>query len=470
MRGHARGIIAIGDEPLACSRSAATPAASSRLAASPPGSSASADSPSDSSAPSAGWRSAPSPSAVRPSGWAEYRRRRQHRGLLRLRRRVDDPARHLDGAALAGRQRAVHPVRPPSRLLRARKTSGDQRLPDLPGLCDTARATGVRLMSQMTLLVNGRTHTVDVDPATPLLFVLSDDLALKGPKFGCGLGQCGACTVIVRGQAIRSCVTPVETVQNDRDHHARRPGHDRAATPDSAGVHRRAGVAVRLLPERRHPGRQGARRSHAGAHRRRHRPRPRGRAVPLLRPQPDAPRHPPLRGGEAGVTPRLTSDARRALGGGRPRPAPLPAAVRRAGRGLWRRALRRPRAVALGAGDQRPQLHGARCVDRHHRRQPRARLHRQVRARDRASSPRRCSSWPRSSTCRSSRVTLTMCDTAATPDQGTTSGAQSHPANFNHANLALACATAREALVRLASERLSAPVSRTWPRPTAPCS
>ena len=68
-------------------------------------------------------------------------------------------------------------------------------------------------MSQMTLQVNGRAHTVDVDPATPLLFVLSDDLALKGPKFGCGLGQCGACTVIVRGQAVRSCITPVETVQ-----------------------------------------------------------------------------------------------------------------------------------------------------------------------------------------------------------------------------------------------------------------
>jgi nicotinate dehydrogenase subunit A len=68
-------------------------------------------------------------------------------------------------------------------------------------------------MSQMTLQVNGRTHTVDVDPATPLLFVLSDDLAMKGPKFGCGLGQCGACTVIVRGQAVRSCITPVESVQ-----------------------------------------------------------------------------------------------------------------------------------------------------------------------------------------------------------------------------------------------------------------
>jgi nicotinate dehydrogenase subunit A len=67
-------------------------------------------------------------------------------------------------------------------------------------------------MSVMTLKVNGRPHTVDVDPATPLLYVLSDDLALRGPKFGCGLGQCGACTVIVNGQATRSCVTPVRTV------------------------------------------------------------------------------------------------------------------------------------------------------------------------------------------------------------------------------------------------------------------
>jgi nicotinate dehydrogenase subunit A len=64
----------------------------------------------------------------------------------------------------------------------------------------------------VSLRVNGRTHTVDVDPQTPLLYVLSDDLALRGPKFGCGLGQCGACTVIARGRAIRSCVTPVSTV------------------------------------------------------------------------------------------------------------------------------------------------------------------------------------------------------------------------------------------------------------------
>jgi len=67
-------------------------------------------------------------------------------------------------------------------------------------------------MSAISLKVNGRVHTVDVDPTTPLLYVLSDDLELRGPKFGCGLGQCGACTVLMRGRAIRSCVTPVSTV------------------------------------------------------------------------------------------------------------------------------------------------------------------------------------------------------------------------------------------------------------------
>jgi nicotinate dehydrogenase subunit A len=68
-------------------------------------------------------------------------------------------------------------------------------------------------MSAINLKVNGKIHAVDVDPTTPLLYVLSDDLALNGPKFGCGLGQCGACTVIVKGQAIRSCVTPVKAVE-----------------------------------------------------------------------------------------------------------------------------------------------------------------------------------------------------------------------------------------------------------------
>jgi nicotinate dehydrogenase subunit A len=67
-------------------------------------------------------------------------------------------------------------------------------------------------MSRITLKVNGASHTVDVDPATPLLYVLSDDLQLSGPKFGCGLGQCGCCTVLIKGQAVRSCITAVSTV------------------------------------------------------------------------------------------------------------------------------------------------------------------------------------------------------------------------------------------------------------------
>ncbi|HXP82909.1 MAG TPA: (2Fe-2S)-binding protein [Verrucomicrobiae bacterium] len=68
-------------------------------------------------------------------------------------------------------------------------------------------------MSLLSLKVNGQTHSIDVDPTTPLLYVLSDDLGLRGPKFGCGLGQCGSCTVLVKGQAVRSCITAVESVQ-----------------------------------------------------------------------------------------------------------------------------------------------------------------------------------------------------------------------------------------------------------------
>jgi len=61
----------------------------------------------------------------------------------------------------------------------------------------------------MTLKVNGRDHQVDAEPDTPLLYVLRDDLALNAAKFGCGLGQCGACTVMVDGKAVLSCVTPM---------------------------------------------------------------------------------------------------------------------------------------------------------------------------------------------------------------------------------------------------------------------
>jgi aerobic-type carbon monoxide dehydrogenase small subunit (CoxS/CutS family) len=61
----------------------------------------------------------------------------------------------------------------------------------------------------ITLNVNGSPHEIDADPATPLLYVLREDLALNGAKFGCGLGQCGSCTVMVDGEAVFSCVTPI---------------------------------------------------------------------------------------------------------------------------------------------------------------------------------------------------------------------------------------------------------------------
>ena len=70
-------------------------------------------------------------------------------------------------------------------------------------------------MADVTLTVNGRAHTVDIEPSTPLLYVLRNDLALRGPRFGCGLGQCGACTVLVDGQATRSCITPTSRVQGE---------------------------------------------------------------------------------------------------------------------------------------------------------------------------------------------------------------------------------------------------------------
>lgn len=66
----------------------------------------------------------------------------------------------------------------------------------------------------ITLDVNGKAHAVDADPATPLLYVLTDHLRLNGAKYGCGLGQCGACTVLVDGEPVFSCVTPVSVLQN----------------------------------------------------------------------------------------------------------------------------------------------------------------------------------------------------------------------------------------------------------------
>src|SRR5262245_33573206 len=68
----------------------------------------------------------------------------------------------------------------------------------------------------ITLTVNGKPQRLDVDPDTPLLYVLRDNLALRGPKYGCGLAQCGSCAVLVDGKAALSCVTPVSRVAGRR--------------------------------------------------------------------------------------------------------------------------------------------------------------------------------------------------------------------------------------------------------------
>jgi aerobic-type carbon monoxide dehydrogenase small subunit (CoxS/CutS family) len=70
-------------------------------------------------------------------------------------------------------------------------------------------------VSRIELKVNGSSHTLDVEPDTPLLYVLRNDLDLRGPRFGCGLGQCGACKVIINGAAVFSCITPVSSVKSE---------------------------------------------------------------------------------------------------------------------------------------------------------------------------------------------------------------------------------------------------------------
>ena len=69
------------------------------------------------------------------------------------------------------------------------------------------------MTQRFTLIVNGKSHTIDADPDMPLLYALRDDLGLNNPHFGCGLAQCGACTVLVEGKPVRSCVLPLEQAQ-----------------------------------------------------------------------------------------------------------------------------------------------------------------------------------------------------------------------------------------------------------------
>jgi nicotinate dehydrogenase subunit A len=72
------------------------------------------------------------------------------------------------------------------------------------------------MLSTIQLQVNGQKHTVEVDPSTPLLYVLRNQLALNGPKYGCGLQQCGSCMVLLDGKAEPSCMIPVDSIKNKK--------------------------------------------------------------------------------------------------------------------------------------------------------------------------------------------------------------------------------------------------------------
>ena len=112
----------------------------------------------------------------------------------------------------------------------------------------------------ITINVNGKRRSIKATPDTPLLYVLRDDLQLRGPKFGCGLSQCGACSVLLDGKEIRSCVTPVAGVVGKRVTtleglpalyaQAEEAREAAGAASAAAGLDRRAGSAVWLLPER----------------------------------------------------------------------------------------------------------------------------------------------------------------------------------------------------------------------------
>ena len=121
--------------------------------------------------------------------------------------------------------------------------------------------TGGRMANSIKIKVNGLTHGVTASLDTPLLYVLHNELHLHGPRFGCGLAQCGACSVLLDGKEIRSCVTPVAAVSGKSITtleglpalYAASARHDRGgagAASVAAGVDRRAGAALRLLPER----------------------------------------------------------------------------------------------------------------------------------------------------------------------------------------------------------------------------
>ena len=230
----------------------------------------------------------------------------------------------------------------------------------------------------ISLKVNGASRSVPAEPDTPLLYVLRNDLELNGAKFGCGLAQCGACTVLVDGAATRSCVTPIGTLGNAEITTLEGLGTHRQAASAAAGLHRRAGGAVRLLHQRHDHDGQGPARPQSAADRGRRARGARRQSLPLRHPQPHRPRGPARRAGERED---LTMNAPTSRP---PRSSPPASARIVLAFALDPRVAARPGSRPRLPGSLQHQPH-ARCLDPHQRRRHRDGLHRQGRARARAS-------------------------------------------------------------------------------------
>ena len=121
------------------------------------------------------------------------------------------------------------------------------------------------------LNINGKDHDVDVDPNTPLLWAIRENVGLTGTKYGCGIAQCGACTVHVDGVATRSCSFPVSAAVGKKITTIEGLAAERHAAQGAEGLDRPRRAAVRLLPDRHDHGGRGAAQEQAEADRRRHR-------------------------------------------------------------------------------------------------------------------------------------------------------------------------------------------------------
>jgi isoquinoline 1-oxidoreductase alpha subunit len=118
------------------------------------------------------------------------------------------------------------------------------------------------------LNINGKDHDVDVDPNTPLLWAIRENVGLTGTKYGCGIAQCGACTVHVDGVATRSCSFPASAAVRQENCHHRGPRPERRAAQGAEGLGRARRAAMRLLPERHDHGGRGPAQEQAEADRR----------------------------------------------------------------------------------------------------------------------------------------------------------------------------------------------------------